>query len=55
MTWKLDRLAAAALLAALLAAPGARAESAKPSATPVEVIVPIAPAAVPVGGALRLF
>ncbi len=55
MTWKLDRCAPIALLAAIMAAPGALAADAKPSATPVEVSVPIAPAAVPVGGALRLF
>jgi murein DD-endopeptidase len=55
MAWKLDRFAAVALLAACMTAPGARAQSPKPSATPVEVVVPIAPAAVPVGGALRLF
>ena len=55
MAWKFDRLAPSVLLAGCLLAAGARAEDRKASSTPVEVVVPIAPAPVPVGGASRLF
>jgi murein DD-endopeptidase MepM/ murein hydrolase activator NlpD len=49
------RLAPAALLAAFMLVPAASAEERTPSAMPVEVVVPIAPTPVAVGGAPRLF
>ncbi|MGI9168855.1 MAG: M23 family metallopeptidase [Caulobacteraceae bacterium] len=55
MARTIERLAPAALLAALMLAPGVRAADHKASATQIEVTTPVAPAPVQVGGARRLF